>query len=291
MTLFVLLKNDPLISDWLDQQTDRTEMERIIALTETLDAPTKRTKAEVWDMLVNKINADANDNLRILAPSTAKKPSNRWIYYAACITAIFLIGFFGIKNTPEPISVSSEIASTIEYILPDESIVILNANSSISFIEKVWEENRELSLTGEAFFDVEEGSTFKVFTNSGEVTVLGTSFNIKERDGLYEVICATGKVSVSSKDEEVILTSGKKAFINNGILQETEVNINEIGAWRTGDFYFNQAPLETVINELERQFEIEIEMSSDITERIYNGYFNKENLTETSSCTVQWDFN
>lgn len=274
------MKNDPLISDWLEQQEDSAQMERIIALTENLDAPAQRSKEQAWDILVDRINSEAKDNERVMTPVATNKRSNQWMYWAAGVAAIFLVGFFGIKNISKPISISSEVASTLAYQLPDESIVSLNANSTITFIEKDWEDKREIRLSGEAFFQVEEGSQFTVLTNTGQVQVLGTSFNVKERDGVYEVSCATGKVAVSSGDEEVILTPGQRTYLYATQLKKSTINIDEIGAWRNGDFYFNQAPLETVVKELERQFEIEISLSPDISDRIYNGYFNKENLTE-----------
>ena len=274
------MKNDQLISNWLEQQEESAELERLIDLTEKLKAPVKRTKEEAWDMLVDRINTESSDNQRILTPNVTEKKSAYWMYWAVGIASIFLIGYFGIRSTPKPTSVFSESADVLTYELPDNSLAHLNANSTITFIDKHWDKDREIRLSGEAFFEVEEGSTFSVITNSGEVQVLGTSFNVKERDNLYEVSCATGQVSVSTVNSKIVLAPGEKAFFNSGVLKKGTIEAREIGAWRSGDFYFNQTPLEAVIKELERQFEIDITLSPDITQRVYNGYFNKSNLTE-----------
>ncbi len=274
------MKNDPIISKWLEEQEDSAEMAKIIALTEKLDAPSKTSPEQAWEGLMDRINSEATDNERFLVPNTEKKNAFQWAYWAVGIAALFLVGFFGIRNTPNPISISAEANSILTYELPDQSMVTLSAGSSVSFIEKNWEDKRELSLIGEAFFEVEEGSQFTVITNSGEVAVLGTSFNVKQRDGLFEVSCATGKVAVSSASAQGILNPGQRARLTNNKLETKPISINEIGAWRTGDFYFDQTPLASVVKELERQFQIDITLSPDISERIYNGYFNKDNLTE-----------
>ena len=60
--------------------------------------------------------------------------------------------------------------------MPDKSVITLNADSRLSFVEGNWMNNRSVSLEGEAFFDVKKGTKFEVNSEVGKVTVLGYQF-------------------------------------------------------------------------------------------------------------------
>ncbi|MEM9052122.1 MAG: FecR domain-containing protein [Bacteroidota bacterium] len=76
--------------------------------------------------------------------------------------------------------------------LPDGSEVQLNSSSTLAFNKRNFEDERELDLKGEAFFEVKKGVKFTVTTDNGAVEVLGTSFNVNSREERLEVICYTG---------------------------------------------------------------------------------------------------
>ena len=81
--------------------------------------------------------------------------------------------------------------------LPDNSIVTLRGGSELSYAPYWWFADRSLQFEGEAFFDVEKGSSFTVQSDNGVTQVLGTSFSIYANDENYEVFCKTGKVKSS----------------------------------------------------------------------------------------------
>ncbi|MFQ5771306.1 MAG: FecR family protein, partial [bacterium] len=101
--------------------------------------------------------------------------------------------------------------------LPDNSEVNLNAESSIKYPPKSWAKQREVILTGEAFFKVAEvGTPFSVRSGFVVTSVLGTSFNVRARGIQVEVACVTGKVSVKSLQkayEPVILSPGLASLV------------------------------------------------------------------------------
>nr|WP_255552120.1 FecR domain-containing protein [Roseivirga sp. E12] len=186
------------------------------------------------------------------------------------------------QGTPEPSIYSTDLADNITHTLPDNSMVTINAQSSISLIEENWGKSRSLRLNGEAFFEVEPGSKFTVTTNLGEISVLGTSFNIFSRDDELIVSTFTGKVEVKDKDRLVILEKGDQLTYRptEELWRIDNFNLNETATWRTGAFYFDTTPLQKVIDELERQFDIKINVSIDLRDRFYSGYFSKTDLTE-----------
>ena len=166
--------------------------------------------------------------------------------------------------------------------LPDDSEVTLNALSAISFNEKQWSTQRSVTLDGEAFFEVTKGNTFTVNTDMGEVTVLGTSFNVFNRETDFSVTCFSGSVQVKSNDDQVILKPGQKTRIDkqSGRLTVQDFNPQQSATWRIGEFYFDAVELTMVIRELERQFDIKIEVTGDISDRFYSGFFSTQSLEE-----------
>ena len=163
--------------------------------------------------------------------------------------------------------------------LPDSSKITANADSKIVYNEKTWAENRTLTLSGEAFFEVKKGSRFTVVTNNGKVEVLGTSFNVYNRANNFEIACFTGKVKVSNQqNESKIITKGEAITLEDDkTLKKYNYNKETTAQWKTGNFYFGAKPLTDVFDELQRQYDIELELP-DISDRVYTGSFNNEDL-------------
>jgi len=144
----------------------------------------------------------------------------------------------------------------------------MNKDSEISYSMDNWSENRNVTLKGEAFFEVMKGSKFTVSTSQGDVAVLGTSFNIFNRDSFFEVNCYTGKVEVTHAEDEVVLTPGKETkLLNDALLRPTDFNASAPD-WRLNQFAFQDVPLVRVIEELEVEFGVTIINESEINDEI-----------------------
>lgn len=276
------MKEDKLIQEWLSKETSADnfdQLEKAIAMSENLHVPEKTSHEDAWAGLLDSINTNSSDNEHLMTPA---HPNRRWMAWVASIAAIFVLGYFGLRDIPTPSVYSTESASTITHTLPDNSVVTLNANSSISVIEENWADNRVLSLSGEAFFEVSPGSKFTVLTDMGEISVLGTSFNVFVRESELQVSTFTGKVKVEKGGNSIFLEKGDQLSLatKEDTFTATQFNLNQVATWRTGSFHFNSTPLQKVIDELERQFAIEIEVASDISQSIYSGFFSKTDLKE-----------
>lgn len=139
-----------------------------------------------------------------------------------------------------------------------------------------------MKLEGEAFFNVEPGSDFEVISQAASTMVVGTSFNIVARDKIYEVTCFTGKVKVSTGDigSDIMLTPDQKAILgSSGALQMLDIQGEQSISWIDNELSFTSQPLERVIDEIERQFNISIELklSNDL---FYTGNFSRESDPE-----------
>ncbi|MFV8271404.1 FecR family protein [Flavobacterium sp. GT2N3] len=170
-------------------------------------------------------------------------------------------------------SFETQIAQTKSVTLPDNSEVILNSASKLSFNEKKWAATRALTLEGEAFFKVQKGQTFSVNTAAGVVTVLGTQFNVKERKNYFEVNCYEGLVSVTYNNETIKLPPGKTFRVINGIIENIEDFNVANPSWMQQESSFNKIPLDQVIAELERQYDIKINVQDVDTAKLFTGSF------------------
>lgn len=218
-------------------------------------------------------------------PTVLRLPLYRRLGLAAGFVLLIGLGLYWMFNNfsdPSDTSVFTAQGETKEVILPDNSVATLNVASTINYNEEEWDVDRQLHLDGEAYFDVEKGSKFTVNTEHGKIEVLGTEFNVRSRQQLTEVICYEGKVRVTDlKNESVILEPGMAAKIVEGELEaDWAPAVSTDADWKNGSSTFHAAPYENVVEELENQYQISIEVKSDIKDRVYYGAFPHDNLEQ-----------
>ncbi|PIA78995.1 hypothetical protein BFR04_05600 [Gaetbulibacter sp. 4G1] len=225
----------------------------------------------------NKNNAFSKLQEDINKKTKTVKLIPNWAYRAAAIlvVALSVLFFLNNKSTHFKTGVGEQLVVT----LPDNSKVNLNANSSIKFKEKDWSENRELKFSGEAFFDVEKGSSFRVKSDEGIVEVLGTEFNVISKNNFFEIKCYEGKVKVlnSGNNDLAILTLGKAFRVHNKE-NKNWTFIEKTPTWIQGESSFKDMPLKQVIKALEDQYEIKFDISLINLNRRFTGSFTHKNL-------------
>jgi ferric-dicitrate binding protein FerR (iron transport regulator) len=249
-----------------------------------------------------------------IKPVTAVKwlPRKKVLYLAAASIVVFLLaGFYqfvwqdvpfgNMADSLNEVVTKKGSQSTIQ--LPDGTRVSLNANSKLTYREDFGSANREVTLSGEGFFDVVKDSTkpFVIHTDKMNIKVLGTSFNIKNypEDELIETALIHGKIEVTFEDrpsEKMFLKPGDKLVLRKN--QETEsakhsgagrpkIQLTSITpiedstlaetAWMNNKFAFSNVSLKEIANQLERRFDVEIEFAdSALMEYSYTGIFEKE---------------
>jgi transmembrane sensor len=157
-----------------------------------------------------------------------------------------------------------------ELKLPDGSKVWLNENTKIAFQKDF--EKRQLDLVGEAFFEVVkmEKKPFEIFCDASRITVLGTSFNVRNypREDQVEVSVQRGIVALWKMNSFVpptILEAGESGVFDKKYskVQKARQQISNAASWKTQRLVFNDSPMPEVIKTLERHFDVTIKTAND----------------------------
>lgn len=201
---------------------------------------------------------------------------NHWMLR---IAALIIIGL-GLLFVTENFASQTEVASNgnkTTFNLPDNSEVVLNSGSEIEYKKWNWKSNRKLNLKGEAYFRVAKGRKFEVETNLGKVTVLGTQFDVKARKNRFDVVCYEGRVKVNYYDKQIVLTPGKSVTFVNG------KQINSISdvlkpEWLENKIAFNNENLSQIVDEIQRQYNVSIEVKSNFSDELFTGKIPNNNL-------------
>jgi transmembrane sensor len=272
-------KNDLL--KWLNRETSD---EDLVRLKETDDFKTLEKIAH-YSAQIETPKVDVKEALAALKIKTQNSSKKgkvlqfnfKQLYkYAAAIVVLFATSYFLLFNNTA--SFKTEFAQTKTFNLPDNSEVVLNANSKIIYSKKDWKKSRNLTLEGEAYFKVQKGKKFTVNTAIGEVTVLGTQFNVKERANYFEVKTFEGLVSVTYKGKEVKLPRGTIFKVVNGAIDAANTfDVNE-KSWLQKESNFKSIALRFVLAEIENQFEYTIETKDVDLDILYSGGFTHTDI-------------
>ncbi|WP_299466471.1 FecR family protein [uncultured Microscilla sp.] len=183
--------------------------------------------------------------------------------------ALGLIYFGSLRPQPTPVAYTqSESAQSLNkkaWVLEDGTKVWLNKNARIYFPEKFDDNRRMVRLEGEGFFEVkrDEKRPFTVQTNGVNVKVLGTSFNIYQKDATHtKVTVNSGKVEVVTKDgtQRVELVKGEAGNFNaqNASLSKSlNYDLNYL-SWKTGELVFKKATMGQIVTDLQRHYHTNI---------------------------------
>jgi transmembrane sensor len=253
---------------------EKGDLQKALAAIEGFSVPGIPEREDAWIRLIEKTGNPVKK-------SKIHPEATRFLYRVAAVAATLIIAVLGYWFQTNEIFITKEslYGEHNHLVLPDGSKVTLNSGTKISYKKFGWKKERLIHLEGEAFFEVTGGETFKVVTKEAEVTVLGTSFNVYARNNEVKVSCFSGRVGVkTTSGEDVILLPGHSAKAENSriIHLNTDKNLNDNG-WLKGEFFYQNQPLETVLKEIERQFNVNIAYKDSIR-RSYTGYFNNSDL-------------
>lgn len=173
------------------------------------------------------------------------------ILMISCLLLVGLFLFLQIRNQLGRTVIENKDPAPKELILPDMSKVVLNSGAVISYSKSFNKEERNILLKGEAFFEVQrdEDRPFEITTTEALITVLGTSFNIKNMDQTTEVNVVSGKVQVETllQDTSIVLIKGEASITSKFSLIKSESQNINFESWRTGIVYLDDMSLSEAV--------------------------------------------
>lgn len=192
---------------------------------------------QAWEQLYTRLEQDG-----LLDKPTSDKQIlyrtglMKWVAVIVilCVSVITVI-FLRQGRTPETALLTlhnNEASTTLITTLEDGSIVYLADNSRLSYPKHFQREKREVSLQGNALFDVSgnKARPFLIETKQARIEVLGTSFNIKSSDkNIFELAVRRGlvKVTLKKNGERTLVKAGQTVSLLSGQLQVTPTQDNE----------------------------------------------------------------
>ena len=232
--------------------------------------------------LKDKINDQRSDNLAIVQ----LKPKYSWLKVVAALVLIGGVAWF-YTTTQLVQSLKSTTDQLVKIdTLSDGSVITLNKNSVLEYPSKFREKQRLVVLAkGEAFFNVTPDQEKPFLIKSGKmlIRVVGTSFNVKLKNGAVEVIVETGKVEVSKGESHIFLEPGEKITVSeNSIALKKEMTTDLLyNYYRTKEFVADDTPLWRMVQALNEAYDTNIVIQNPAIKNLpLNTTFKNEALDD-----------
>jgi transmembrane sensor len=281
---------DLLISNYLSGEATQTEKDELTRWIGESPANKRvfeenqriweksRTYFPAYEIISDRENIKDRIIQRLSKPVKTVSLST-WIYRVAAILALpimlglgWYLGSSSNSSETAMCEVTAPKGQISKCVLADGTHVWLNAGSTLKYDPTLKGKFREVSLDGEAYFKVSKNKhkPFVVSTKYAQIKVLGTVFNLKAYSGenKVETTLEEGSVEFSLKGsatKPIELKPGEQVVFN---VSEKKLTIGKVEiylntAWKDGKFVFKDADLQTIINELEKLYDVRIHLQND----------------------------
>lgn len=290
-------KEQRLIGQWLDE----SEKHKEVLVRERM----------VFDAMI--VSGGITDRQSV----QSRKKRTRVIFMellrvAAVILVMFLVGGYIYVRKMEEIRLANNIVTVpvgqrVNLQLPDGTSVWLNASSEIIYPAYFSGSTREIHLNGEAYFEVEHNASkpFIVHTETFDIKVLGTKFNVEAYKGMegFTTALMEGSVEVTdrkNKDKSVRLYPAQKVAFRNGELCKSPIDNYDVYRWREGLICFKETRFADLMRQLEKNYGVRILINNEaVKEKVFSGKFRTTDgidnalrlLQKEGHYTFEWDEN
>lgn len=260
-----------IVEGWLrkDEENRRYfgHFQTIWQESEALADTSNADENAAWDRFREKVirKPETQPKVRLLSP---------WLRIAAAVLLLCIGGAVAISlflNTREAKIVQVQsIENTVTDTLPDGTVITLNRNSKLGYPSR-FAGSRNVKMEGEVFFDVTPDShkPFIIEVNDVTVTVVGTSFNVKSRNGKTEVIVKTGVVQVSRGHDKVEVKPGEKVVAQEDASFYKGINTSTVyDAYTNKTFICRNTPLPELIEAINNVYNTEIQIANRDLEKV-----------------------
>lgn len=271
------MKKNRLLAKWLNNDLSQDELAEFEASPDF----EKYQKIKNYTDHLEVDDLDENSMLSNILSQKKVTPKvvplyKKWMFQAAAVL-VLAFGFSFAFKFFVPQTQTADFGERITFSLPDNSEVVLNSGSEINYKKWNWDNNRHLELKGEAYFKVAKGRRFEVNTSLGKVSVLGTQFNVKSRKNRFDVVCYEGRVKVNYANTQILLTHGQSVTFENGKQFSAVVNSTK-PEWIDNQIVFYQENIKSLLDEVQRQYNITIELNAKDTTSLFTGKLPTKDL-------------
>lgn len=271
-------ENSPFLSDWISEKITDEQLRELV--NEEDFRAYNKLKTTINSMEIASPNLDANFESiqnKIKSKQFAKPTKVLTLYRNLAIAAMLLM-FFGVYQLfMFSNEFQTDYGKTASILLQDNSQVTLNSNSKITY-PNFFKFHRNIQLNGEAYFEVAKGKPFTIVTSQGEVRVLGTKFNIISNSNFFEIQCFEGKVQVCTKTSKDIITKGMAIRFYENKEEQWKFLEEQKPRWISGESSFRQLPFKYIIEQLEQQYNYDIQYPESIAQTKMTGSYTHTNL-------------
>lgn len=273
------------LEDWINASSEnKTEFDKITTIWQSAK-PSKPAHIPGFNTFWKEFNKDPDANIKTLLLNKPAMKFNRYLAIAASL--IILVGSLLIfqNNVSSVQTVNTSIGERKTINLPDGSIVKLNNDSEVQYSANFDQEERNIYLTGQAFFEVKKNNfPFVVHTQNARVEVLGTRFDVNSRGEQTKVIVKSGQVrlAINENDDGILLHKNEMSAIlqNDKPREIIKIDAEHALGWLNDIFVFDKTPLIEITQELERYYGIKIKIDDSIRNLELTGEFSNQPAEE-----------
>ena len=279
-------EEEQAVIEWMKESETHQEyynqFKRIWDQSKALASGSNVDVNKAWERFQNKV-AGKNESVKIL------KSSFSWLRVAASIILIAGLGitlFMLVNKNTEPKEMVAQTGQNVLIdTLSDGSVITLNKRSTVTYPSKFKGNTRAIALKGEAFFNVapDKKKPFIISVNDVQVSVVGTSFNIKSENGNTEVVVETGIVQVTKSGKTVELNAGEKIIMpaNDSSATKEKVSDKLYNYYRTKEFVCDDTPLWKLVQVVNEAYNVKIIIGrKELNDKTLTTTFYNESLEQ-----------
>lgn len=267
------------------------------------DGQSIKLSDEHYGIIIDSDSIKYSDGSPISSPMISTEAESNEVLMNANKKQMLLNNTVRLPNsTPEKqLTLSTPKGGQYQIILSDDTKVWLNAASTLKYPSRFDRKERRVELEGEAYFEVAKNTKhpFIVESNGQEVAVLGTHFNVNAypEDKEIKTTLIEGSVQVTSlsfplvisneadrsvraKGTRTILFPGQQSVVNGSSIKVADIDTESIIAWKDGQFIFRNTDLSTILKELERWYDIEVDYNTIPKIKLYGEIPKNVNLSK-----------
>lgn len=252
-----------------EKETNKKEYDNLVKIWEEMDKifPAKSfNTAKAWKKVDTTLQL--KEDSPKTTPSVPVALFRNPFTIAAAAAVLLLVALFAWNGNRQQWQTVAAVKSNKLINLPDNSSILLRKGSSITYPASFKGNERTVTLSGEAFFNVYHNNQqpFVITTANSKIRVLGTSFLVVTKASTDKIVVVTGKVSVTDKqkaDNKVLLVAGQKVILSNQAFLQSNVNDSNDIAWKSGVLEFKEAPLAKVLEDIADYYEVPVAISNN----------------------------